>query len=123
MVLRARLELARLSALDPKSSAAANYATSALNAAKTAKIEFIGFRIKSLVREKQEVTTDGREPRINTNQHENHTKPPANNPAKQKLLWEVFSLVFLKRAVVVFYLGNAYRQFFFQPRGFVLSFQ
>jgi hypothetical protein len=29
MVLRARLELARLSALDPKSSAAANYATSA----------------------------------------------------------------------------------------------
>ncbi len=29
LVLRARLELARLSALDPKSSAAANYATSA----------------------------------------------------------------------------------------------
>ncbi len=32
MVLRARLELARLTALDPKSSAATNYATSAKTA-------------------------------------------------------------------------------------------
>ena len=50
MVLRARLELARLTALAPKTSAATNYAISARFCQITSKFEFIVFGCESLAR-------------------------------------------------------------------------